>query len=273
MIATLRIGDNVVPFQPLRRPAITLDGVSVRRGRRLVLREIACTIPAGAITAVVGPSGAGKSTFLGLLNGLIPPVDGSVQVTGLGRLGEAAVLLEHRRRTATIFQEHALIDRLTALENVLLGLADRRHPLSPLPWSVEHRRGAAVALAHVGLLQRAHDRAGRLSGGERQRVGFARALVRRPRLMLADEPFSAVDPTLVRHLGDVLRRAVAADGVTVVIVLHQIELARALADRILGLADGRLRFIGPPHDFDAAAEARVFCTNSTTKEKEGCRYA
>lgn len=273
MIAATPIVDNVVPFQPLRRPAITLDGVTVRRGRRLVLREIACTIPAAAVTAVVGPSGAGKSTFLGLLNGLIPALEGAVEVLGLGRLDQPAVLREHRRRTATIFQEHALIDRLPAMENVLLGLADRRHPLSLMPWSAEHRRHAAEALAGVGLLPRAYDRVGRLSGGERQRVGFARALVRRPRLLLADEPFSAVDPTLVRHLGDVLRRWVAADGVTIVIVLHQIELARALADRILGLADGRLRFIGPPHDFDAAAETRLFRTNPTMKEKEGCRNA
>ena len=270
MIAARSSADNVVPFQPLWRPAVTLDGCSVRRGSRVVLREIACTIPARAITAVVGPSGAGKSTFLGVLNGLIPSLGGAVEVTGLGRLDQPAVLREHRRRTATIFQEHALIDRLTAMENVLLGLADRRRPLSLMPWPVEHRRHAAEALARVGLLSRAHDRVGRLSGGERQRVGFARALVRRPRLLLADEPFSAVDPALVRHLGDVLRRAVAADGVTLVIVLHQIELARAVADRILGLAEGRMRFIGAPDEFGAAEQARLFRPNRRPKEKEEC---
>lgn len=273
MLTTVPACDNVVTFQPLRRPAITLDGVSVRRGSRLVLQEIACTIPAGSITVVVGPSGAGKSTFLSLLNGLIPALDGAVEVTGLGRLDQPAVLREHRRSTATVFQEHALIDRLTALENVLLGLADRRHPLSLLPWPAEHRRLAVAALAEVGLLPRANDRVGRLSGGERQRVGFARALARRPRLLLADEPFSAVDPALVDHLADVLRRAVAANGATIVIVLHQIEFARALADRILGLADGRLRFIGPPHDFDAVVEAQIFRTEPTTKEKERCSNA
>lgn len=258
MLASTPIRDNVVPFQSGWRPAIALDGVSVHRGRRLVLRDIACTIPAAAITAVVGPSGAGKSTLIGLLNGLFPAQEGSVEIIGLGRLDQTTVLQAHRLRTATIFQEHALIDRLTAMENVLLGLADRRHPLSLLRWTADHRRRAAVALRQVDLLQRAHDRVGRLSGGERQRIGVARALVRRPRLLLADEPFAAVDPALIRHLGATLRRAVAAEGITLVIVLHQIDLARSLADRIFGIADGRLRFIGSPLEFDATAEKRLF---------------
>lgn len=243
---------------PPQRMAMMLDHVTVHRGGRTILRDIGFTLPEGAILAVVGPSGAGKTTLLGVLNGLIPPASGSVNVGDLGQLDGPVRLREHQRQTATMFQEHALIDRLSALDNVLLGLADRRHPLSLLPWREIDRRNAALALAHVGLLHCAHRSVGHLSGGERQRVGFARALVRRPKLLLADEPFAAVDPILVRHLCETLRRAVTADQVTLVIVLHQIEIARALADQIVGLRDGRIRFGGSPHDFDAAAEAKLF---------------
>jgi len=169
-----------------------------------------------------------------------------------------AALREHRHRTATIFQDHALIDRLSAIDNVLLGLADQRHPLSPLPWSRAHRLRAAQALDEVGLLHRAWQRTAQLSGGERQRVGFARALVRRPRLLLADEPFASVDPSLVRHLSQDLRLAVLRSGMTLVIVLHQIETALAMADRIVGLADGTVAFSCRPQDFDTAAQARIF---------------
>lgn len=254
---------------PPQRMAMMLDHVTVHRGGRTILRDIGFTLPEGAILAVVGPSGAGKTTLLGVLNGLITPGCGRVDVGDIGQLDNPARLREHQRQTATVFQEHALIDRLSALDNVLLGLADRRHPLSLLPWRQTDRRNAVMVLDHVGLLACAHRRVGRLSGGERQRVGFARALVRRPTLLLADEPFAAVDPMLVRHLCDTLRHAVITEGVTLVIVLHQIEIARALADQIIGLRDGRIRFIGSPHDFDAAAEAQVFHPLSINQKRNG----
>ena len=192
------------------------------------------------------------------LNGLTTASSGSISIGGIGCLGSASVLREHRRRTATIFQDHALIDRLPAIENVMLGLADQRHPLSPLPWSKGHRQQAAQALDEVGLLHRAWQRTFQLSGGERQRIGFARALVRKPRLLLADEPFSSVDPSLVRHLSQDLRLAVLRSGLTLVIVLHQIETALAMADHIIGLADGQVALTCRPQDFDEAAQARLF---------------
>lgn len=240
------------------QPALVITAATICRGERSVLRNIDCQIPAGAVTAIVGPSGAGKSTLLGALNGLLSLAAGTITVADLGRLDHPAVLREHRRRTATVFQEHALIDRLSAIDNVLLGLADQRHPLSPLPWPRRLRRRAAEALAEVGLLHYAAERVGRLSGGERQRVGLARALARQPRLLLADEPFASVDPTLVSRLSRDLRLAVVRRGVTLIIVLHQIEMARVLADRIIGLAEGGIRFDGSPQDFDSAAQASVF---------------
>ena len=120
------------------------------------------------------------------------------------------------------------------------------------------RRRAAEALEEVGLIHRANTRVMRLSGGERQRVGIARALVRRADLLLGDEPFSSVDLVLVRQMSATLRRAVARSGATIVIVLHQLETALALADWVLGLADGQVAFNGPVEAFGAAAQARVF---------------
>jgi phosphonate transport system ATP-binding protein len=235
-----------------------LDNVTVRRGERDVLRDLSLKIPARALTVVVGPSGAGKTTLIHLLNGLVAPKSGFLVASDIGSLATNASMKRHRSRTATIFQDHALIERLSALDNVVLGLADKRNAFSVLPWPRRFRLRAAEALEEVGLLHRANARVSRLSGGERQRVGIARARVRRPSLLLGDEPFSSVDPVLVEQMSEELRRAVTRSGITVCIVLHQLDIALGLADWIIGLADGRAVFSGPVGDFDKAARARVF---------------
>lgn len=242
----------------LKQIAIGLDSVTTLLGRRVVLRDISLAIPAGAITAVVGRSGAGKTTLIRTLNGLVAPSAGAIRVAGLGTLVGAEAWRAHRRRTATVFQNHALIDRLSALDNVLLGLVDQRHPLSFLPWPYVLRQRAAEALESIGLLGRAMAPVSQLSGGERQRVGLARALVRAPALLLADEPFASVDPTLVGQLSREFRSAVRRHGLTVVVVLHQLETALAIADRIIALVDGRVAFNGTPATFDGAARGRIF---------------
>ena len=239
-------------------PNLLLHAVSVKRRKQTVLHDLDLAIGRGMITAIVGRSGAGKSTLLRVLNGLTPPHQGQIYVDGIDITRHPHSLREHRYRTASIFQDHALIDRLSALDNVLLGLADHRHPLSLLPWPKLMVEQAAQALDEVGLLHRAHQRVQHLSGGERQRVGIARALVRQPRLLLADEPFASVDPSLVVHFSQKLRQTALKSGLTLVIVLHQIETALAMADRIVGLVDGRIAFDGAKHTFDAAAQARIF---------------
>ena len=137
----------------IEQAAVTLDHLTVKRNDKPVLRDLSLSFLQGTITAVVGCSGVGKSTLMGALNGLTRPACGSVSIAGAGRLDDPASLREARRGTATIFQDHALIDRLPAIDNVLLGLADMRHPLSPLPWPRSLRLRAAQALDEVGLLK------------------------------------------------------------------------------------------------------------------------
>jgi phosphonate transport system ATP-binding protein len=236
---------------------LSIDRLSVRRAGRLVLRNISLSFAQGTITAVVGRSGVGKTTLMGVLNGLLLPSEGHISLDGIGRLDNAASLRLARGRMATVFQDHALIGRLPAIDNVLLGLADTRHPLSLLPWPEHAQRRAAEALDSVGLLDCATRRTNCLSGGERQRVGIARALIRRPKILLGDEPFASIDPTLSRQLSEQLRR-LADDGLTVILVLHQLNLARQISDRIVGLCDGRVAFDGPTDAFDAESEERIF---------------
>jgi phosphonate transport system ATP-binding protein len=247
---------------PSTAPALALDALSVARGGREILKQVSTSFPAGMVTVVVGPSGAGKTTLLNVLNGLAAPTSGEIFAGGRGPLHDATSWAALRRDTATIFQDHALIGRLSALDNVLLAFAEARHPLSLLPWPRCAREAAAKALADVGLLDRAFERVENFSGGERQRIGIARAFSRAPRILLGDEPFSALDPPLARRLGQDLRALAMRDGVTIVLVLHQIALARALADRIVGLNDGRIVFDDVAEAFDAQAEERVFAASA-----------
>lgn len=242
---------------------LSLERVTVVRGSQEVLRDVSFRCQRGTVTAIVGPSGVGKTSLLGTINGLVQPVGGRVSIPDVGALHQPQALRVARRQTGMIFQDHALIGRLTALDNVLLGLADTRHPLSPLPWSRADQGRAAQALHDVGLLDKAMTRTSVLSGGERQRVGIARALVRRPRLLLGDEPFASLDPVLALRLGQDFRHLVHRDGLTVVLVLHQLSLARTLADRVIGLSAGRVVFDGSPAAFDAAAEALIFHGSSS----------
>ena len=242
-------------------PALRLEGLCLHRGGIEVLHGIDLEIPAGSIVAVVGPSGAGKSSLLSTLNGLLRPSSGGVHLSDLGPLTGGRIA-PHRRRTATVFQNHALVERLTVLDNVLLGMADARHPLSLLPWTREQTRRAAQAIDELGLLRYAHVRVDNLSGGERQRVGLARALVREPSLLLGDEPFASLDPQQGMHLGALVKGLARRKGLTVVLVMHQVELACAIADRIVGLNDGFVAFDGPCEDFDFTSRERVFAVSS-----------
>ena len=237
--------------------AVGFDRVRVRRGGVEVLQDLSVSIPHQCVCAVLGRSGAGKTTFIKTLLGLLPVASGRV-VTEHGVLSDPRALAAHRRETAAVFQDHALIDRLTAIENVQLGLAYLRSPWDPTPWPSSYRIAAAVALREVDMLPFAHQRVARLSGGQRQRVGIARALVREPSLLVADEPFSALDPILTRTLCRLIRDNVSRLGATAILVLHQIDLALEMSNWVVGLSEGQALYCGPSSEFLTSSLTEVF---------------
>ena len=213
----------------------------------------------GEFTVLLGASGAGKSTLLRCLNQLMPPSGGTITVEGLGSLDDRRWLHEHRKRTGMIFQQHQLIGRQSALANVLLGRIGYHaawRSLFPLP--LAEQRIALECLERVELLHKALERADRLSGGQQQRVGIARALAQRPHLMLADEPVASLDPATSHKVLAQLRRIGREDGITTVVSLHQLDLAQIYADRVIGLAHGRVVFDGPPVGLTPAMQQAIY---------------
>jgi phosphonate transport system ATP-binding protein len=225
------------------------------------LRAVDLTVHAGEVVALIGRSGAGKSTLLRCVNGLQRVSGGSVRLDGRELTGlDPADLRALRRQIGFIWQEHNLIGRLSVMSNVLtgrLGHGDRRPSLLHY-FGRAHREVALRSLERVNLLHRATQRADRLSGGERQRVAIARALAQEPRLILADEPVASLDVELAWQVMADLVSAARDEGVPALISIHQVDLARARADRIVGIAQGVVVFDGRPGELGQSALDRVY---------------
>ncbi|MBO0681468.1 phosphonate ABC transporter ATP-binding protein [Mycolicibacterium sp. S2-37] len=229
------------------------------RGGARALGHTSLSIEAGQVTVLLGPSGAGKSTMLRCMNLLTTPSTGVVRADGLASLDSRRTLRQHRRQTGMVFQQHQLIVRYTALRNVLMARVGYQ-PLwrGLVPASRADERIALEALDQVGLLYKAMYRADLLSGGEQQRVGIARALAQQPRLVLADEPVASLDPATARRVMALLRRVCEENGITLVASLHQVDLALAHADRIIGLAHGEIVYDGPPSEVSESVLSVIY---------------
>ena len=214
-----------------------------------VLHDIDVEIAAHGITAIIGPSGTGKSTLIRCINRLVEPTSGQILFDGRDLARLSGVALRHaRRQIGMVFQEYNLVERLTVMENLLSG---RLGYVSA--WGAWRRKfpaddisRAQTLLDTVGLAGFANRRADALSGGQRQRVGIARAVMQQPRLMLADEPTSSLDPKTSVEIMQLLADVGRAHAIPVLINMHDVVLARRFADRILGMAGGRIVFDGPP---------------------------
>lgn len=228
---------------------IVLDHVSVTypNGTK-ALKDVSLQIEPGEMVAVVGLSGSGKSTLIRTINGLATPTAGSVRV-GPYTMNElkGKRLREARGQIGMIFQQFNLAERTDVYHNVMVGSFSRN------PWwrtlfdkpTQQDRELALRSLESVGMLEKTWTRAGALSGGQKQRVAIARALTQEPAVMLADEPVASLDPPTSHAVMSDLKRINQERGLTVLVNLHVIDLARQYTTRLVGLRHGELVYDGP----------------------------
>ncbi len=235
------------------------------------LKGVSFSVPAGEVVGLIGPSGAGKSTLIRCINRLVEPTDGDVFLNDLNvstlRQGD---LKRARRRIGMIFQEYALVERLSVMENVLSGRLGyvsfwqsftRRFPQADVDKAFE-------LLERVGLSDHADKRADALSGGQRQRVGIARALEQDPELLLIDEPTASLDPKTSRQIMRLITEICSERNLPAIINIHDVPLAQAFVDRIIGLQAGAVVFDGKPDELTEDVLTRIYGEEDWTAESD-----
>ncbi|HVS61887.1 MAG TPA: ABC transporter ATP-binding protein [Thermoanaerobaculia bacterium] len=221
-------------------PAIEVDGLGVDVAGRPVLRDVTFAVSQGEVLAVAGASGSGKSTLLRAILGLVVPRSGIIRVGGRdASIGNRSTLPPEERNLAIVFQDLALWPHLTVAGNLEFVLSAKGVSRAAT------REPIREWLGRVGLADRSGAYPGELSGGEQQRVALARALVYEPAALLLDEPFSSLDVALKERLMRLVRELLAERRVPTLLVTHDPEEARALADRVAILEGGIVTQIGP----------------------------
>ncbi len=242
---------------PVGAVRLEVAGLTKSYDKKIAIEDVGFTVRAGEFVAVLGPSGAGKTTLFRCMTGLLGPDRGTVKA------GELDVMQLHgrdRRHVAVVFQQINLVNRLSALDNVLAGRLG--YVSAWRGWMRRFERSdrllALDCLDRVGLLDKAGQRADTLSGGQQQRVAIARALAQQPHAIVADEPVASLDPKIGSGILELLREICHRDGVAVVCSLHQMHFAQTYADRIVGLAGGRIVVDLPAASFDTATAAHLY---------------
>lgn len=206
-----------------------------------VIKGIDLEVREGEVVVIIGPSGSGKSTILRCMNYLEEPSAGLIEIDGVALTNEANIN-KVREEVGMVFQRFNLFPHKTVLENITLA------PVKVKGATIEAAEADARALlARVGLSDKADAYPESLSGGQQQRVAIARALAMKPKLMLFDEPTSALDPEMVKEVLDVMK-SLAEDGMTMVVVTHEMGFAREVGDRLLFVDEGRILEQGAPED-------------------------
>ncbi len=250
--------------------AIRFEKASVVYGNGVRgLDELDLEINAGQLVVVVGLSGAGKSTMLRAINGLVPVTQGEVLVEGeRGYQARGGDLRRLRTKIGMIFQDYRLVKRLSVLQNVLVGRVATVPTWRAVigAWPREDVDRAFDALERVGLADRAYVRASQLSGGQQQRVGIARALAQQPSVILADEPVASLDPVTSHQVMDDLQRINQDLGITTLVNLHFLDLAKRYGERIVGLRQGGLVYDGSGTDVGERDFAEIYGRAMTTDD-------
>lgn len=235
---------------------LQIDGLTKRYGATSVLDGFAMSVAAGEVVSLLGANGSGKSTSLRCVVGLSRPDGGTITVDGVPAVAGRPI-----PDVAMVFQRIHLVPRRSVIDNVCagaLGRLDLARSWSTLGFPAELREEAMSCLARVGLADRATEKAGRLSGGQQQRVAVARALCQRAKVLLADEPVSALDPAAAEQVMRLLRSLADEDGIAIAAVLHQPDLARRHSDRMIGLMHGRSAFDLPAGAVDDATVEALY---------------
>ena len=226
-------------------PIIRVCGLKKSFGDLQVLRGINTEVDRGEVVVVIGPSGSGKSTFLRCLNLLETPTAGSIYVDGAEITDPKCDINLHRQKMGMVFQHFNLFNNMTILRNMTLA------PMTLLKKSREDAEAQALALLRrVGLEDKANAYPSQLSGGQKQRIAIVRALCMDPEVMLFDEPTSALDPEMVGEVLDVMKE-LARDGMTMVVVTHEMGFAREVGSRVLFMDEGVIMEENEPHEFFA----------------------
>ena len=206
------------------------------------LKGVNLKINKGEFVSVLGPSGSGKTTLLRSINGL-ESISGGEIYFNKKRVDNNSIK-EVQKKTGMIFQEFNLVNNLSAINNVLTGLLNSSNKFLSLFYLFEknHKLKALKSLETVGILDKSYNRADELSGGQRQRVGIARAIIKEPLLLLADEPVASLDPKAANLILSLLKKINKEFGTTILCNLHQVDLAKKYSDRLVGLLDGKIVF-------------------------------
>ena len=231
---------------------VNVKGVNKHFGHLHVLKDVSLDVARGEVVVIIGPSGSGKSTLLRCLNYLEPVQSGEIRVDGIRLDHHKTNIRKVRAEVGIVFQSFNLFPHLSVLRNVMLApLVVRKRP------DAEVRREAVAMLTKVGLQDKIDAYPSQLSGGQQQRVAIARALAMQPKLMLFDEVTSALDPELVREVLDVMKQ-LARDGMTMIVVTHEMGFAREVADRVIFMDEGRIVEQGSAEDvFDRPQNQRT----------------
>ena len=224
-------------------PMIRLRGLSKTFDKTIhAVRDMDLDVAEGEVLVIVGPSGSGKSTVLRCINLLEVPTTGTVTVDGF-ELTDASTDIDHvRAEVGMVFQQFNLFPHLTVIQNITLAQRKVRNRSRSGAIDMARRQ-----LTRVGIPEKADSYPRQLSGGQQQRVAIARALAMEPRVMLFDEPTSALDPEMVKEVLDVMLE-LASEGMTMVVVTHEMGFARAAADRLLFIDEGEVVEVGPPEE-------------------------
>ena len=206
------------------------------------LKGVDLKINKGEFVSILGPSGSGKTTLLRTINGLETSTGGEIYFNN--KKVNNNNISEVQKKTGMIFQEFNLVNNLSAINNVLTGLLNSSNKFLSLFYlfSKEQKIEALRSLETVGLLEKSHNRSDELSGGQRQRVGIARAIIKKPLLLLADEPVASLDPKTSNLILSLLKKINQEFGTTILCNLHQVDLAKKYSDRVVGLMDGKIIF-------------------------------